>query len=109
MPVINVELVVFCSLKKKQTQNCSFDVVIVLKAHGCRQAHTPWHGTTPLTHPAVNTDQESPLLQWGDTGMWTPNALVKLHFSEVLLEDLLEYLIAKEEKKTFDLGPDLVE
>lgn len=43
------------------------------------------------------------------TGMQTPSALVKLHFSEGLLQDLLEYLIAKEAKKTFDLDPDLVE
>lgn len=68
MPVINMELAVFRSLKKKP-QNRSYDVVVVLKAHGCRQAHVPWHGTGTLTHPAANTDQESPLVQRGDTGM----------------------------------------
>lgn len=65
--------------------------------------------TLAQNNPSVNTDQESPLLQWRDTGMWTLSVLVKLHFSDVVLQDLLEYLIAKEAKKTFDLGPDLVE
>lgn len=78
-------------------------MVVVIKAHGCRQAHTqPGTETSPLsplTHPAANTDQESSLAQQGDAGMWTLNALVKLHLFKVLLEDLLEYLIAKKKRK----------
>lgn len=101
----------FCSLKKKnQTPKCSFDAVTVIKAHGCRQAHTqPGTETSSLTQPAASAEQEPPSAQQGDAGMGTPSALVKPHLFKVLLEDLLEYLIAKKKKKTFDLGPDLVE
>ena len=44
MPVINTDLVAFLQLKK----NSSFDVVIGIEAHGCRQegTHAPWHGNS---------------------------------------------------------------